>query len=159
MYHSVYLIGEEQRLEILKAVLHHLEKQKHSEGVEDTHGTEYSITQFPKLRYITKLVEEICSVLYNKNLICRNYWVSVSRPGTTVVTHDHMDVEENCVSAVLYLNAPNDCGSLYLDQYTQFVTPVNGSLVCFPSYCKHSVTINNSDEERICLAFDLKLNI
>ena len=37
------------------------------------------------------------------------------------------------------------------------ITPVEGSLVLFPSYLDHSVNANLSSEERIVISFNIKL--
>lgn len=38
------------------------------------------------------------------------------------------------------------------------VLPINGDIIIFPSFIYHGVDINQSDEKRISLAFDIELN-
>jgi uncharacterized protein (TIGR02466 family) len=86
--------------------------------------------------------------------------------------HAHGDV----FSGVFYLKAPEESGKLVLQnpaincmwngciltsEKNQFtaesirIEPVEGNIVLFPSYLRHSVETNNHDEERISISFDL----
>lgn len=123
------------------------------------HGTEYDLTYCREFDWLKTLVEEVCSFICDKPLHISNFWISISEPNTVVISHNHMDGEyENFYSAVLYINAKDNCGELFLENYEINITPQKGFLVCFPSQCNHSVSNNNSNEDRVCIAFDLRLN-
>ena len=40
---------------------------------------------------------------------------------------------------------------------TMYIEPVDGLLIIFPAHLRHSVPENNSDEERISIAFNLRV--
>jgi hypothetical protein len=123
---------------------------------EDQAGTEYDLTSKNAIPHYVNLVEQICSQLTAKKLKCQNYWISVSKPGTTVVSHNHQD-QINCdFSAIIYVVANKDSGQLCLENYQVSLTVESGDLVLFPAWCYHSVSANCSTHDRICIAFDLK---
>lgn len=97
-------------------------------------------------------------------------WYVRMRQGGHLTSHIH---EEGWVSGALYLSLPTDKkheheGSIELsthgDDYpkkhdnfpTKTVAPAVGDLVMFPSSVFHRTLPFSSDEERICIAFDLK---
>lgn len=163
MFHVIDFIDNEDAFEILNIAQGFFEgkTKKTLDDNEDKsiHGTEYDLTECIGTKRIKTIIEEVASLLYDKQLVCYNYWVSISEPNTTVVSHDHMDVQDNIISAVLYLQADDNCGKLNLEYYSKEINPQVGQVVFFPSYCKHSVSLNESSRDRICIAFDLKLNI
>jgi hypothetical protein len=119
-------------------------------------GVEYDLTRANAIPVYKQLVEKICSSKYNKQLQCLNYWVSISRTGTSVIRHNHFDENMCDVSAVLYIQTHNNCGHLQLEDYSASL-PVNaGDLVTFPTKCYHSVGVNLSEYDRICIGLDLK---
>lgn len=97
-------------------------------------------------------------------------WYVRMRQGGHLTSHIH---EEGWVSGALYLSLPTqkehkDEGSIELsthgDDYpkkqdnfpTKTIAPEVGDLVMFPSSVFHRTIPFSSDEERICIAFDLK---
>jgi len=97
-------------------------------------------------------------------------WYVRMQQGGHLTSHIH---EEGWVSGALYLSLPTDKkheheGSIELsthgDDYpkkhdnfpTKTVAPAVGDLVMFPSSVFHRTLPFSSDEERICIAFDLK---
>lgn len=163
MFHVIDFIDENYSIELLHTVQEFFDgkTKKTLDDNEDKniHGTEYDLNSCQGTITIKTIVEEVASLLYDKQLICCNYWTSISESNTTVMLHDHMDVPYNLISAVLYLQADPNCGRLYLSDYEKELQPETGQLVLFPSNCKHSVSLNRSLRDRICIAFDLKLNI
>jgi len=98
-----------------------------------------------------------------------NYWINVNPKNTFNFSHNH---PHSYFSAVLYIKTPKDSGSISFERPDMLndyivpsiikpnnsvlfkVTPQAGMLLIFPSFLKHSVDINLSDEERISIAFN-----
>ena len=136
---------------------------------------EYSEMQSVK-NYITQKVKEY---LYGDCGISREIipelvtsWVNLHKKGDWGQQHSHYN---SVVSGVWYLDTTPESGEFIIhpdnklfgnlldlprrvynefngDQYA--FTPQNGDLLLFPSNMKHSVTSNNSDKERLSLAFN-----
>ena len=136
---------------------------------------EYSEMQSVK-NYITQKVKEY---LYGDCGISREIipelvtsWVNLHKKGDWGQQHSHYN---SVVSGVWYLETTPESGEFIIhpdnklfgnlldlprrvynefngDQYA--FTPQNGDLLLFPSTMKHSVKVNNCDNERISLAFN-----
>lgn len=115
----------------------------------------------------------------NTSFYLLNSWINNHKPGDYAQPHCH---KNSIFSGVYYIKMPTDFkngGDLSFekgyfnnigvapssfhfefDEYnhinadTYKITPKNGTLVLFPSYLWHSVTRNNTDEDRISLAFN-----
>jgi uncharacterized protein (TIGR02466 family) len=102
-------------------------------------------------------------------------WAVVNSPGSSNRLHNH---PFNYLSGVFYLQVPKDSGSLiFHDPRPQSevlsppkkqgenlhtahrVTwePKQNDLLVFPSWLQHEVEINNSQEERIVISFNIQL--
>ena len=105
-------------------------------------------------------------------------WVNINKTGDYNVTHDHPDCD---LSGVLWVKAPKDCGDIVFDspvgfqtyrevnsyrddfkrEYAIFksyyYTPKEGRILMFPSYLKHDVKKNISQEDRISVSFNIRL--
>ena len=105
-------------------------------------------------------------------------WVNINKTGDYNVTHDHPDCD---LSGVLWVKAPKDCGNIVFDSPVGFqtyrevnsyrddfkkenaifksyyYTPKEGRIIMFPSYLKHDVKKNISQEDRISVSFNMRL--
>ena len=108
----------------------------------------------------------------NTKLSITSSWVTKTEPGGYSELHDH---KNSWYSGVLYFDDIDDCGNLcitddsksYLlnnppeenssirNAETFIFAPKKNNLVLFPSYLKHRVTKNNSDQDRYSLAFNI----
>jgi|TARA_B100000035_G_C20932668_1_gene523749 uncharacterized protein (TIGR02466 family) len=103
-------------------------------------------------------------------------WININEPGNYNHSHNHPGCE---LSGVLWLKVPDDSGNIIFESpqsFTQFrliqaysqkfkdenqvydwfyVQPQVGLMVLFPSHLNHSVSQNNSNEDRISVAFNL----
>lgn len=100
-------------------------------------------------------------------------WGVINGRGHSNSTHNH----PNCwISGVYYVKVPSEplrAGSLTFRDpnlartYTRSfyrsvqsevlsITPQAGKLIMFPSWCEHFVTANQTDEDRIAIAFNIK---
>ena len=98
----------------------------------------------------------------------------INKKDASNTSHIHSN---NYISAAYYIKAPKNCGDIIfydprsvttfrhpkiskpnkLNKNIFSVQPKEGLLVLFPSYLYHSVDINETDEERIVLSFNINL--
>ena len=103
-----------------------------------------------------------------------NMWSIINQKDSSNLRHIH----PNCfLSSAYYVKAPKDCGELKfydprsaaiyrsasstkagkLNMEVYNVIPKEGLLVLFPSYLHHSVDVNNSNDERVVISFNIDL--
>ena len=108
--------------------------------------------------------------------IC-NFWFNVNPKGSYNTLHNH---QHSILSGVYYIDIPDqNMGSIEfhrsdeaqyylpdnLDKYTQFTShkatyhPVTGMLLIFPSWLKHFVHSNQSEQARISMSFNTELDL
>lgn len=107
-----------------------------------------------------------------------NMWININRKGNYNVVHNHPN---STISGVLWIKTPKNCGSLVFHSphsYSQHILlhnvdcvvaenqnyydfyrfcPKEGTIVLFPSDLLHGVEQNESDEDRISIAFNLSV--
>ena len=101
-------------------------------------------------------------------------WSIINPTNASNARHIHSN---NFISAAYYLKASEKCGDIRfhdprsakvirtpiinvtnkLNIEVVNITPKEGLLVLFPSYLHHSVEMNNSDEDRIVISFNIDL--
>jgi len=85
------------------------------------------------------------------------YWFNVNGPGHYNAFHDHGDFGTK-MCGCLYLQVPPDSGAIRFQQIrgrqTLDVQPEAGMLILFPDNIRHSVLKNNSDSDRVSIAFN-----
>ena len=119
--------------------------------------TEIDLTLDQAIPETKLIVEQVVSEFFNQELVCYNYWISMSFFGESVIEHHHVDPGSGAyASAVVYVQANKKSGNLTLKDFDKTFTPAAGDLVVFPASCIHYVSENNSLEPRICVAFDFK---
>ncbi len=83
-------------------------------------------------------------------------WIAAYQKGDKTILHDHRDQP---FSAVYYAKAENDVAPIKFDSKDHFsIIPKTGMLICFPGYVPHYVPELTSDQERICIAFNLQIS-
>ena len=115
----------------------------------------------------------------NPNLAVNvQYWIMINYPNTYNTSHTHPDAHLSGVmwikskknSGDLLLNNPFDftgyveCHS-YIDEFrkntafypTYKFEPTVGKLLTFPSSLRHEVAINESDEDRIAVSYNIRI--
>ena len=105
-------------------------------------------------------------------------WVNINPPEAFNMKHKHPTSD---LSGVLWLQAPKECGKIVFDSPRSFAIhqevecytegfkennnyfhsyqfdPVEGRLVVFPSHLDHHVEFNKSQEDRISVSFNIRL--
>ena len=101
-------------------------------------------------------------------------WLNINNKGASNIAHNH---PHTFLAAVYYIKTPAHGGnlcflnprspSLFSLQYTKYtnenssfwkVKPAVGNLIIFPADLLHSVEVNQSDEPRISLAFNIDID-
>ena len=125
-----------------------------------------------------ELFEQSLNRVVNGKLKICNYWININGKGAYNVGHVHPGSH---LSGVYYVKCPKDSGVIVfenpynfiafneLDSYneefrqrnaqygTMYIEPKDGLLLIFPAHLRHAVPENNSDEERISIAFNLNV--
>ena len=105
-------------------------------------------------------------------------WININPPGAFNLKHNHPTSD---LSGVLWLKCPENCGSIEFDSPRSFAThqeidsytedfknqnnvfqsyyfnPTEGRILVFPSYLDHHVGFNESQEDRISVSFNTRL--
>jgi hypothetical protein len=113
-----------------------------------------------------KIIDNLNTDFLDKNKFHVHAWCNVNSPGSENFLHSHPG---NFMSGVIWLQS-EDTGILefvpnnYLNKLSHPAwpyhgigryEPVDGDILIFPSYLLHRVTQNQSDKERVSLAFDI----
>ena len=105
-------------------------------------------------------------------------WVNINPPEAFNMKHNHPTSD---LSGVLWIKSQKDCGNIIFDSPRSFAThqeiecynedfkennnyfhsfsfnPVAGRLLVFPSHLEHHVDFNKSQEDRISVSFNIRL--
>ena len=84
------------------------------------------------------------------------FWFNIAKIGELTGVHAH--AQFSSISGVVYLKSNLLSGDLYFKKEAEddlLIIPEVGKMVLFPSHLKHGVHPNQSDDERISLAFNL----
>jgi len=115
---------------------------------------------------------------YNAELFFINFWFSINRYKDINRLHAHPRAN---ISGVFYIKTPKNSGNIvfenpnwnidgtWIDEniikrnsynhQSYFIQSAENLLVMFPSYLRHSVDTNNSQEDRISMSFNLGCKI
>ena len=159
------------------------EYQKTKESIQlSNRGGWQSPSNFWKESSFVKYFEYIISCInsstefYNYKFEFSNMWININQKGDYNIEHDH---PESTLSGVFWIKTSPECGSLVFNSPKCFVeskllsniddnfkkivnyyetftfTPHDGIMVLFPSHMRHYVELNQSNEDRISIAFNL----
>jgi len=144
--------------------------------VKDTKDINYILTRqedakFPMNAEFEKVIKHInaqFSYLTNKKLKLLTFWAHIHEKNMSTVMHSHLSKEDyegtQYVSGVYYVQVPEKSGHLvFLYPHNTHVThkfpvmPKTSEFVLFSSAMEHYVTRNLSDELRISVSFNFKI--
>lgn len=127
---------------------------------------------------VDEFTHRVLQMSHNVSYYFQNSWMMKHRPGDWGQSHIH---ENSLISGILYLRVPPKSGNLslhrnkivsnYLNPYINvpidkpnifnadnFVVHCEPKkLVLFPANMNHSISLNESEEDRYCIAFNLFL--
>ena len=183
-FFTVCEINDTNNQEIIDYILQ-LKKNNKSQMYSNVGGWQNNIVNLNNL-HIKKLVETTLEKTNSlkdelgfkkeKKVILNNMWVNVNEKNNFNLSHDH---PISFFSAVYYVKVPKNSGRIvfenvnplhawcvnnnsveHFNHFTSNVwklTPKEGDLVIFPSWLKHYVEANESDETRISISFNTHL--
>jgi len=136
-----------------------------------------SLKEFKELRNqignnILYFLCEECGLPKDIQVEITSSWVNIHKKGDWAQSHKHMN---SILSGVIYLSTPEKCGNIVFDNPCELfgrtiifdyqshnqlnrgeyeIEPKKNKLYLFPSHLVHSVLRNESDDDRISLAFN-----
>ena len=155
---------------------------KRVSNVKGWHSKDFDLTdETPKnfisaaSKNINKTFNDMSWDLENQIVKITNIWTIVNEKGAFNERHQHGNSD---LSAAYYVKAPKDCGEIVfydprpapvyshpraktpniLNATINSVSPEEGLLVLFPSYLEHSVNPNQSEDQRIVISFNVRLD-
>ena len=151
-------------------------------NIKGWHSQDFELEDKEPQEFINLISSKIHQVLIdmdwdNKNQKTKitSMWAIINRGGAANSRHHHGN---SAISAAYYVRAPKNCGNIVfydprpapvfshpkavkpnkLNAMVNSITPIEGSLVLFPSYLDHSVDANLSEDERIVISFNISLS-
>lgn len=119
-------------------------------------------------------VSSILSGYLTTNFYFSSPWININPPGTSNDRHTHPGSD---LSVVFYVKVPENSGQLeftnpaYIESFNVLssviqdvqlspslgIEPVEGRILIFPAYMLHKVLVNKSDDDRISIAWNVKV--
>ena len=131
-------------------------------------NTYLDINSVPSVRVPMRLARDLVKenwriptvVIYeampNFNSFNPPFWFNIAKIGERTGVHDHAKLAS--VSGVVYLQCSPNSGNLFFQSEEKIecsIVPEEGKMVLFPSHVRHGVSVNESADQRISLAFNL----
>ncbi len=163
------------------------ERKKIDEGMSFSNcgGWHSSVDTIMNDNIITKTLgkgfrESIFTSIDHKHSANITYWININPPKSYNTSHTHPDSH---FSGVMWIKTPKDSGDLRLDSPHEFsgygettsylkevqentsaagsfiIEPQEGKMITFPAYLRHEVKINESDEDRISISYNIRMDI
>ena len=152
-------------------------------NVRGWHSHDFDLNDNDPQKFINFILPAIQQVMTdmdwekNKQIAkINNMWAIINTGGSGNLRHQHGN---STISGAYYVRAPMNSGDIVfydprpapvyshpnvvnpnlLNAQVNGITPKEGALVLFPSYLDHSVNENKSDEERIVISFNIRIQI
>ena len=150
-------------------------------NVKGWHSKDFNLSEKDPQNFITFILPAIEKVMNDmgwdkekQTAKISNMWAIINTGGSANLRHQHGN---STISGAYYVRAPISCGDIVfydprpapvyshpnalnpnlLNAQVNGITPKEGALILFPSYLDHSVNENQSNEERIVISFNLKI--
>ena len=155
---TTYLDKEDTRTNIIDEIKKSGDKQDYKTNVK-AYMTDWNMADKPGFQELNKHIIDTChylnSLYYRKTvgLQVSNLWGMMYKKGDYAIVHDHWPA---LWSGVYYLRAPKGSGDLVFPQLKQRIQPKDNLLVIFRGDVRHGVEESKTDEERICVSFNVK---
>lgn len=137
-------------------------KDKSNQGGLQIHDMWDVVRPSDELTVFREKIKEMFLHEYGKPNVDVQVWLNINPPGTYNELHSHeTPIGENYASAdysgVYYVSVPEDSGQLVFkdSENVERLTPLDHMLVLFPSNIWHGVNPNNSQYDRISIAFNV----
>ena len=155
---TTYLDKDDVRTNIIDEIKKSGDKQDYKTNVK-AYMTDWNMADKPGFQELNKHIIDTChylnSLYYRKTvgLQVSNLWGMMYKKGDYAIVHDHWPA---LWSGVYYLRAPKGSGDLVFPQLKQRIQPKDNLLVIFKGDVRHGVEESKTDEERICVSFNVK---
>jgi len=155
---TTYLDKDDVRTNIIDEIKKSGDKQDYKTNVK-AYMTDWNMADKPGFQELNKHIIDTChylnSLYYRKTvgLQVSNLWGMMYKKGDYAMVHNHWPA---LWSGVYYLRAPEGSGDLVFPQLKQRIQPKNNLLVIFKGDVRHGVEESKTDEERICVSFNVK---
>ena len=123
-------------------------------------------------KYILKTFQTLGWKTENKNISINAMWAIINKKNDFNVVHTHPN---SYLSAAYYVSAPRDCGKFQIESlniakrhsypeilqnnelnaHVAGIEVSEGDLLIFPGYLPHKVAMNESDQDRIVISFNV----
>ncbi len=152
-------------------------------NIKGWHSKEFNLNDIEPQNFISLISPNIEKVMIDMNwdrvkqsVKINNMWSIINIGGAANLRHQHGN---STISGAYYVRAPKECGDIVfydprpapvysypnadapnsLNAQINSISPNEGALVLFPSFLDHSVNQNLSNEERIVISFNIKIQI
>ena len=127
-----------------------------------------SLTYVPQVKKILSIAGKLANNILDQQAVIPyrelgyshdEFWFNIAKPGESTGWHDHK--ENAALSGVYYLKVPAGSGQIQFRKKSKegwdewSVNSQTGKMVLFNSNVEHAVGVNNSNDDRISLAFNL----
>ncbi len=178
-----YKIVNEQMYDYIKS-----EQSKDQAGINKSnikgwHSKDFNLNEDEPQKFISFILPAIEQVMIDMNwekqkqtAKINNMWAIINTGGAANLRHQHGN---STISGAYYVRAPKNSGDIVfydprpapvyshpnvtnpnlLNAQVNGVSPKEGALVLFPSFLDHSVNENLSNNERIVISFNIKIQM
>jgi uncharacterized protein (TIGR02466 family) len=169
----------------LKAYIYELQKESSSGQIKSNrggwHSKNFRLTNKNSIqfkfgielqKYILRTFQTLGWKTENKNISINSMWAIINKKNDFNVIHTHPN---SYLSAAYYVSAPKNCGKFQIENlniakrhsYPEIlknnelnaqvagIEVAEGDLLIFPGYLPHKVAMNESDEDRIVVSFNV----
>jgi len=111
--------------------------------------------QIPELKTLINESTEYAQNILKRQGLRAGYWFNYMPPGATTTLHTHDDDDE-LLSAVYYVDVPENSGNLIIHQGSEKVeiSPEIREFIFFKPDVQHEVSRNNSSEHRLSIGIN-----
>ncbi len=151
-------------------------------NIKGWHSKDFDLNDKAPYNFIAFILSHIDQVMIDMNWEKKkqvakisNMWAIVNSGGSANLRHQHGN---STISGAYYVRAPENSGDIVfydprpaavyfhpntvspntLNAQINGISPREGALILFPSYLDHSVNENLSNNERIVISFNIKIN-
>ena len=173
----------EQMYKFIKIIQSKDSKGISKSNIKGWHSKDFNMQENePKnfIKFILPAIEQVITDMnwekQKQSVNINNMWAIINTGGSTNLRHQHGN---STISGAYYVRAPIDSGDIVfydprpapvyshpnvvdsniLNAQVNSISPKEGALVLFPSYLDHSVNENLSNDERIVISFNIRIQI
>ncbi|MDC3023394.1 TIGR02466 family protein [Pelagibacteraceae bacterium] len=173
----------EQMYDYIKSKKQNDDKGIYKSNVKGWHSKDFDLNDKEIQNFIAFILPAIEQVMNDMDWEKRkqiakinNMWAIINTGGAANLRHQHGN---STISGAYYVRAPINSGDIVfydprpapvyshpnvvnpnlLNAQVNGINPREGALILFPSYLDHSVNENKSNQERIVISFNIKIQI